>query len=171
MAGDKYLYNNGGIPTEKAAVQSSAGAGDAGKLPALDATGKLDSTLMPVGIGSESDLIATTEDLAAGDFVNIYDATGTKCRKADATTAGKEANGFVLATTTSGQNATVYRTSQINTQLTSMTPGKVQYLSTTAGLRTETVPTGTGKVQQALGVAVSATEMRFDNARFWIVLA
>jgi hypothetical protein len=158
---DKYLYNNGGVLTEKAANVSSAGAGDAGKIPALDTTGKLDPSFMPVGVTPEADSIATTEDLAAGTFVNIYPSSGLKCRKADATTAGKEANGFVLAASTSGQNATVYRISQSNTQLTGMTPGAKQYLAATAGTRTETVPSSSGNVIQLLGIAKSATELIF----------
>src|SRR5512143_1765954 len=97
MAGDKYLYNNVGALTEKAAIQSSAGAGDAGKIPALDAAGRLDNSMMPVGLGAETDVITTSEALSAGDFVNIWASTGTKVRKADATTAGKEAHGFVLS--------------------------------------------------------------------------
>lgn len=161
MAADKFIYNNAGVLTEKAALQSSAGAGDAGKIPALDATGKLDNTLMPVGIGTESDIIVASEALAAGDFVNIWSSTGVKVRKADATTAGKEANGFVLAAVTLGGNATVYRISQTNTQLTGMTPGAKQYLATTAGGRTETAPSATGNAVQFLGYAKSATELIF----------
>jgi len=161
MAGNKYLSNVNGVLTEVVASQTSAGAGDANKIPALDATGRLDSTLMPVGIGAESDSVTTSEALAAGDFVNLWSSTGLKARKADATTAGKEAHGFVLASALSGAVATVYRISQSNTQLTSMTPGAKQYLATTAGGRTETAPTAAGQVVQILGVAKSATEMIF----------
>ena len=161
MAGNKYLSNNSGVLTEVIANQTSAGAGDAGKIPALDATGKLDSTLMPVGLVSETDSIVTSENLAAGDFVNIWASTGVKARKADATVAGKEAHGFVLAAVTSPAAATVYRISQNNTQLTSMTPGAKQYLNTTAGGRTETPPAASGNAVQFLGIAKSATEMIF----------
>jgi hypothetical protein len=159
---DKYLFQNGGVITEKSALASSAGAGDAGKIPALDPTGRLDSTMMPVGIGAEVDVIAASENLAAGDFVNIYANSGVKCRKADATISGKEAHGFVLSAVTSGQNATVYRISQSNTQLTGMTPGARQFLATTAGGRTETAPNASGNVVQILGVAKSATELIFQ---------
>jgi hypothetical protein len=161
MAGKKYLSNNAGVLTEVVANQTSAGAGDAGSLVALDATGKIDTTMMPVGVVAETDLIATTENLTAGDFVNIYASTGTKARKADATVAGKEAHGFVLASSTSGQNATVYRWSQSNTQLSGMTAGTKQYLHTTAGGRTETAPSATGNIVQLLGIAKSATELIF----------
>src|SRR3954462_1256812 len=108
MAGDKYLYNNTGTITEKASVQSSAGAGDAGKIPALDSAGRLDSSFMPVGIAADTASITASEALAAGDLVNIWNSTGAKVRKADATTAGKEAHGFVLAAVSSSATATVY---------------------------------------------------------------
>ena len=89
MAGNKYLTQVGGVLTEVASNQSSAGASDAGKIPALDPTGRLDATMMPVGSGSEIDVVVTSEALAAGDFVNLWASTGVKARKADATVAGK----------------------------------------------------------------------------------
>ena len=161
MAGEKFLYNNAGVITEKAATQTSEGIGDANKITALDSTGKFDSSLMPVGVSVETDQIVCTEDLIAGNFINIYSSSGVKCRKADATTIGKEANGFVLAGFTNGQTATIYRISQSNTQLTGMTPGVKQYLSTTAGLRTETIPSASGNVVQLLGISKSSSELIF----------
>ena len=94
MAGNLYLTVLNGIKTLVAALQTSAGAGDAGKLVALDSTGKISDTMMPVGIGAETSVITATEALGAGDFVNIYGSTGAKCRKADATTAGKDQGAF-----------------------------------------------------------------------------
>lgn len=168
MAGDKYLYNNSGTITEKASIQSSAGAGDAGKIPALDGTGKLDSSMMPVGIGADTASITASEALAAGDFVNIWNSTGAKVRKADATTAGKYADGFVLAAVNQNDSATVYFEGT-NTQVTGATPGRV-FLSTSAGLSTSTAPSGSGNVVQILGVATSATTINFE-AQQPIVLA
>lgn len=117
---------------------------------------------MPVGIGADTASVVTSEDLAAGDFVNIWDDSGTpKARKADATATGKEAVGFVLASSTSGNNATVYFEGS-NTQLSGMTPGARQYLSTTAGGRTETAPSTASNVVQYLGRAISATVLSFE---------
>jgi len=166
MAADKYLKQLNGVLTEVAATQTSSGAGDAGKIVALaDATGKLDMSVMPTGIGSETDTVTTSEALLAGDFVNVWASTGAKARKADASVAGKEATHFVLTGYGSGVSATLYRISQTNTSLTGMTPGAKQYLSpTTAGQRTETVPSGAGQVIQLLGVAISATELVFQPA-------
>src|SRR5687768_3186062 len=157
MAARKYLKNNAGSVTEEQAVASSAGAGDEGKIPALnangvldativnskassagagesgklvqlDGSGRIDNTMMPVGIGADTALITASEALAAGDFVNIWNSTGAKVRKADATTE-KPAHGFVLAAVSSGAQATVYFEGT-NTGVTGQTPGGV-FLSTT----------------------------------------
>lgn len=162
MAGDKYLYNNSGRITEKVSIQSSAGAGDAGKIPALDSAGKLDITMMPTGIGADTITAEASEALSAGDFINLYNSSGLKMRKADATTAGKEANGFVLAAVESAATGTAYRQG-INNQLSGMTVGARQYLTTTPGVRSETAPSATGNVVQFLGIATSATEMFFEE--------
>lgn len=143
------------------AVASSAGAGDAGKVAALDGSGRLDPTMMPVGIGADTASIQASENLAAGDFVNIHNASGARVRKADATTAGKEAHGFVLGAVSSGANATVYFEGT-NTGVSGMTPGTV-FLHTTAGGATGTAPSGSGNVVQKLGVAVSATAINFER--------
>jgi len=162
MAGDKYIYNNGGVLTEKAAIQSSAGAGDAGKIPALDAAGLLDLTMMPTGIGPEIITLAASEDLSAGNLVNIWIDTDTpKARKADATTVGKEANGFVLDAVTSGNNAEVYLVG-VNTQVSGLTVGTIHYLATTAGGVTTTAPSGSGNVVQSVGRSGSATQLAFQ---------
>jgi len=158
----KFLRLLSGVISELEALVTSAGAGDAGKIPALDATGKLDNSLMPVGIGADSKILPASENLAAGDLVNVWNDSGTaKARKADATTAGKEANGFVLSAVTLGNNATVYFDGT-DTQLSSLTPGVVYYLATTAGGVTDTPPSGSGNVLQRVGRALSATELTFE---------
>ena len=73
------------VPYEVEGTVVSAGAGNAGDIPALDATGKLDMSVMPNGIGADTAIIEASESLTAGDFVNIYNNTGTAIvRKADA---------------------------------------------------------------------------------------
>ena len=190
MAAHKFLKNNAGTITEESAVESSAGAGDEGKLPALnasgvldssivnsktssagagdsgkipalDSSGKLDTTFMPAGIGADAISMTTSEAVASGDFVNIWDSTGAKVRKADATVAGKEAHGFVLAGVGSGANCTVYFEGT-NTGVTGQTPGPV-FLSATAGLATSTAPSSSGNVVQRIGFAVSATAINFQS--------
>ena len=158
-----YLDRVAGKLKQIAGITSSAGAGDDGKIIALDSAGKLDSSFMPAGVGADTTSILASEGLAAGDLVNIYDNAGTaNCRKADATTAGKEADGFVLAVVTSGANATVYPVGSSNTQVTGLTAG-TQYLSTTAGGMSITPPSASGNIVQEVGSASSATAMVFTR--------
>jgi len=117
--------------------------------------------MMPVGIGADTATITASETLAAGNWVNVWnDASTAKVRKADATTAGKEAHGFVLAAFSSGAPATVYFEGA-NTAVTGLTPGP-QFLNTTAGGATGTAPSGSGNVVQNVGVATSATSLNFQ---------
>src|SRR5574343_48644 len=188
----KFIKNNSGTLTEEAALltssgvgdankipalnangvldttivnstTSSSGAGDSGKVVALDGSGKIDATMMPVGIGADVVAITASENLAAGDFVNVWSDTGTaKVRKADATTSGKEAHGFVLSSVTLGNPATVYFEGS-NTAVSGVSPGVV-YLSTTAGLSTSSVSGYTGgNVIQRIGFATSTTSINFQS--------
>lgn len=169
MPGDKFLYLNSGVPTEKAAIQSSTGSGDAGKIPALDSNGKLDNSMMPTGIGADTQSITATENLSAGDLVNVYTVSGAaRVRKADATTAGKEAVGYVLSSVTSGNAATVYF-EQLNNGVTGLTPGSVYYLSTTAGGVTATPPSSSGNVIQRIGRATAAGVLTFQPGDVFVL--
>ena len=161
MAAKKFLRLVNGVLTEIFGVQTSAGAGNAGDLVSLDNSGRIDNSMMPVGIGADTKTIAASEALAAGDWVNVWNSTGAKVRKADATTAGKEAHGFVLAAVSSGANALVYFEGT-NTQVSGQTPGAV-FLQTTAGTGGATIPSASGNVVQNLGVALSATEVSFER--------
>jgi len=188
MAGNKYISNVAGVLTEIVAVQAvatanaivalnstgildpvivnsvitSAGAGSSGKVVALDSAGKIANNMMPVGIGADTAAIVTSENLSAGDYVNIYNNSSVfTARKADATSAGKEAHGFVLAATTSPASATVYFEGS-NTAVTAQTPGNV-FLSATAGTGTATAPTTSTQVVQRIGFATSATVVNFQS--------
>lgn len=145
----------------------SAGAGDSGKFPQLDGTGRIDSSVLPVGIGADTAQITTSEALASGDLVNIWNSSGAKVRKADASSVGKEAMGFVLASAASGAMATVYFEGT-NTAMTGLTPG-LQFLSTTPGKTASSAPSAPAVVQR-VGFAISATAMNF-NAGMPVVLA
>ena len=162
MAAKKFLRLVNGVLTEIFGVQTSAGAGNAGDLVSLDNSGRIDGSMMPVGIGADTASIQASENLAAGDFVNVWNNAGAKVRKADATTAGKEAHGFVLSAVTSGNPAMVYFEGT-NTQVTGQTPGTV-YLQTTAGAGGATIPSASGNVVQQVGVAVSATAVNFERS-------
>lgn len=161
MPASKFLALVSGRIREVIATVTSSGAADDGKIVALDNTGRLDNSVMPVGIGTETKNIQASENLAAGDLVNIWDSAGEfRARKADATTVGKEAHGFVLTNITSGNTANVFLEGTI-TGLSGLTPGR-KYLSTTPGQSTSTAPSTSGNVVQGVGVAVSATELTFE---------
>lgn len=190
MAAHKFIKNSSGTLTEESAIvtsagagddgklvavnasgvldstivnskTTSAGAGDSGKLPALDAAGKLDTSFMPTGVAADVAIITTSEALAAGDFVNIWSSTGAKVRKADATVSGKEAHGFVLSAFGSATAATVYFEGS-NSGVSGQTPGVV-FLSTTAGIAATAAPSGSGNVVQRIGFATSATNINFQS--------
>jgi hypothetical protein len=161
MMADKYLSQESGNIKEVEATTTSTGVSEAGKLLAANPQGKLDSSLLPPGIGADTNSVEASENLAAGDFVNVYDDSGTpKCRKADATVAGKEASGFVLDAVVSGASATVYGEGT-NNQLSGLVAG-MQYLSTTAGQCSNVAPSSSGNVIQKLGTAMSATALNFE---------
>lgn len=166
---DKYLkvHPTLNVPAEQEALVVSAGAGDAGKIPALDAGGKLDISVMPAGIGADVAVIVASEALAAGDYVNIYDNAGTpNCRKADASTsnAAEIAHGFVKDNVLSSANATVYFEGT-NDDLTSLTPGTTYVLSHTTPGGVVALASGTttaGHSLQVVGVAISATAINTE---------
>jgi hypothetical protein len=160
----KYIANIGGSLAEIAGTSTSAGAVDADKIVQLDSSGRLSATVMPTGIGADTSSINASEALAAGDFVNIWNNAGTaSVRKADATVAGKEAHGFVLASAASGSPALIYFEGT-NGQVSGQVPGPV-WLSTTAGAAASSTPTGSGNISQIVGFATSASSINFQYSR------
>jgi hypothetical protein len=163
MAAQKFLTLINGIRSLVSAKDSSAGAGDAGAIVALDSAGKIASNMMPNGVGADSRVVAASETLAAGDQVNLWlDGGALKTRKADATAAGKESHGFVEAGVTSGANATVIFDGTIP-GLSGLTIGAKYFLGTTAGAIVATAPSAVGNVVQPVGVAASATELVYER--------
>lgn len=162
MTTNKFLTVINGIASVVTAIASSGGAGDANKIIATGSDGKIDPTLMPTGIGASTESIQASENLAAGDFVNLHDVSGSsRVRKADASN-GRLAHGFVLAAATSGQNATVYQQGK-NTALSGLSAGQTRWLSASAaGTSTATPPSTAGQTLQVLGVCYSATMLLFE---------
>lgn len=168
MAGNKYIANSSGKLKEVAAIQTSSGVSDAGKIPALDSSGLLDASLMPAGVSAEIVVATASEALTAGDFVNLYNNSGTiNVRKADASNNTKPADGFVLANVSSSGTATVYLISVKNTAVSGLTVGADYWLSTTPGAITATAPSASGNIVQRLGKAKSATEFVFENQDYY----
>lgn len=155
----KYLKINGNAMDQGTFLQSSTGAGDADKPISTDSSGRIDTSFMPVGIGADVKVANAAENLAANDLVN-FSSSGT-VRKADASN-GRPAHGFVTASVTLGNPATVYKEGTI-TGMSGLTPGARYFLSVTAGLATATAPTVVGQLWQPVGDAVSTTELDFER--------
>lgn len=161
MAAKKYIELNAGKLKQKQATVISAGAGNDGDIPALDSTGKLDVSVLPVGVGPDVAVILCSENLAAGDYVNIYDNAGTPNVRLADNSNSRDAHGFVKTAYTSGNNATVYFEGA-NDDLSGLTPGARQYLATAGGV-TETPPVAPGaQISQLVGYAVNATTINTD---------
>lgn len=163
MAGQFFITVVSGAKKFLAAIQTSAGVGDAGKIAALDATGRFDISMMPTGVGAASTATATASaTITAGMATNLYTNAGAlNVRPADNTTAGSEANSFATAGITSGTSGSVQITSGIVSGLSGLTPGAKLYLGTTGGV-TATAPSATGNVLQVVGRALSSSTFEFN---------
>lgn len=161
MSLDKFIsLNTDGDLKEEQAIGSSAGSGDANKIVKTGSDGKIDGSLIP---GSETLTLMASENLTAGDWVNVWNDGGTaKMRKADASNGmSHECHGFVLATITSGATGMFYGEG-INTQISGLTIGDMYFLSGTPGAESDTAPTTSGHILQKLGVAVSTTAIKCE---------
>lgn len=158
----KYVRLNGNQVQEQQAISTSAGVADANKIVETGADGKLSQTLMPTGVGPETKSIQASENLSAGELVNVHDVAGSpRVRRADASN-GRIAGGFVLAGVASGSNATVFFEGAI-TGLSGLTSGSKMFLSaTTPGAATATAPTTAGQYYQQIGIAADATTISFS---------
>lgn len=159
MAAPRFLRNVAGkIKEVIAAVVATADS-----VVATDATGRIDVSFLPVGVGPEVITATATESISSGAWVNVYDNAGViSVRNADATTNGKPAHGFVLAAYISTNVATIYGPSNTNTGLTGLTLGAEYYLSTTPGVGVATTPpASSGNLVQRLGIADKTTEIVF----------
>lgn len=161
MAIQRVLAIVAGKVQEYVATQVSAGAGSAGAIPALNNSGMLDVSMLPSGVGPDTVTLTASETIAAGAYCNIWSNAGAfAVRNADASTTGKQADGFAVAGITSGASGTIYLAG-INTSVTGQVPGLV-YLSATAGQGATSGATAAGQTFQQIGLALSATSVQFD---------
>lgn len=155
------------------AVSASAGVADAGKIPALDSTGRFDTSMMPVGIGANTVQATATETIGAGKFVNFFDDSGTFSMRLADNSNGRQADGYVTAEVTTGNVGTAYPLDGTNAQLTGLTVGSRYFLGTAGGVTAtpldESDAGNVNKVSQYLGVAKSATELVTDDQGYVIL--
>ena len=159
----KYLKLVNGESSEAKSVSISTGASDADKLISTDTDGKINISLIPSGLGADNKSIIASEGLGNGDKINLWSDTGVlKMRKADAAT-NKRADGFILASVTTGAAGLCFF-SGINNQLTGLTIGADYYLSDSVpgGITATPVTAADNKILQKVGRALSATELLFE---------
>ncbi len=173
MAASKYLARVNGRTQQQSTKQASTGVPDAGKIPSLGDDGRLDMSLMPAGIGADTQILPASEALSAGNFVNIWADTGVaKARLAD-NSNGRPADGYVLDAVSSAADATVYPLDGTNSELSTLAPGASYWLGTAGGVietpLQETDVVNAGKVSQMLGKAKSATELMTSDDSYVIL--
>lgn len=157
MAAQKPLQldTNGNI-TEVSALQTSAGSGSAGAIVALNSSGLIDTTMLP---SSGSVSMTASESISAGALINVWNNSGTmNVRNADNTSIGKQAHGYAPSAISSSASGTIILGDGENTSVSGLTAG-TQYLLSTVGAVTATLPTGTGVIVQPVGIARSTTEL------------
>ena len=169
MANQKFLAKGAGALQEVQAVATAGTSGEEGLIPCLDAIGRFNENMMPLGVSAETIVCkAAAGGLAANDVVYFYLDTIVKVDKADASDNTKNAMGYVKDIVSGGADATVFLDGELPG--TTLTPGAIYYLSETPGLVTTTAPTTSAAIVQSIGVAVSVTGIRFDPNKQPIIL-
>lgn len=162
-----FLARVAGRTKQILATVISAGAGNAGDIVALDSTGRLDESVLPLGIGADTSQAVASETVGAGKFVNYHDDGGTFSVRLADNSNGRHADGFVLEEFAAAATATVYPLDGTNAELAGLTIGARYWLGTAGGVTAtpldETDVANANKVSQYLGVAKSATELITDD--------
>lgn len=160
MAVSTYFTRIGKRVTDVLALVMSAGAADAGKIAALDETGRWHPSLMPAGIVADVTVLPASEALGPRSQVNIWDDGGTKkVRYADASN-GRKSDGFVIDAVALGAQATVYHDAPLE-GFTDLVVDETYVLSDTTpgGISITAVTRGVGKIHQVVGFAATDTKL------------
>lgn len=147
---------------------ASAGVADAGKIVATGSDGRLDQSLMPLGIGADTVSAVASEAIGAGKFVNFHDNAGTFSVRLADNSNGRRTDGFVTEAVAGAATATVYPMDGVNSALSGLTAGARYYLDTAGGVTStplvETDALNANKISQYVGTAKSATELVTDDS-------
>jgi hypothetical protein len=137
--------------------------------------------LAPIGSGGgtpslETIMVVASEDIADGDFVNIWNSGGARrVRPALAANANKPAQGFATAAALAGATAIVALRGA-NTHIPGGTfvvsdLGKNAFLSETLpGKATSTRPVGTNQIVQVLGTIDDLNLVSFSEKPYTVLL-
>lgn len=169
-ATSKYLYRDStsGFVQEAQPITTSAGAGDASKVAQTDSSGRFDQSLMPVGVVPDVYNANASGAITAGDL--CYVTAGGLIARASAAVAGNPSIGFSLTSVTTGNPAVLYFSGR-DTAVSGLTVGSRYYLSdSTPGGITLTSVTGSGKLHQYVGTAITTTSLIYDRSQDAIVL-
>ncbi len=163
MAIQRFLSLVNGIATGIAALVTSAGAADAGKIVATGDNGRLDESLMPEGIGANITPALASEAIGIGKLVNFHSVGGAlNIRLAD-NSNNRPANGFVKEAVANAAIGQVYPLDTTNSNLSGLTPGTKYYLGLAGGVIAAPLDpqddSNYGKISQFIGTAKSATEL------------
>lgn len=171
MSIQRFLARVGGFTEQVFALVTSTGVADAGKIVATDATGKLDASLMPAGIGGGAVPIVGISDgvITAGSFVSFYASGGVLSVKL-ASNTDKPADGYVTEDYVADDPAEVYPLDDTNSHLTGLSVGSTYWLGEGGAVidvpLDESLIGNVGKYSQQLGIAISATELRTSDYSF-----
>lgn len=147
------------------ATVASTGVAQAGDILALGADGKLDATVLPIGVGPDVQTMEASEALTPGDYVNIFDDAGTKKARLADNSNGRDAHGWVKAAFAPTETATVYFEGP-NTAADTAVAGQRAYLGVAGAAVTvpldSTLPANNGKIHQFLGVYVDVNTINTD---------
>jgi len=158
MAAPSYTEHLGeGDLGVKTTIQESAGAGDADKIPATGADGKLDLTFLPDAIQPISHSGTFGGTVAAGKFIFADSADAYKIKAATNTGVATKAGGFVMAGGAADDPATYYSGGKV-TGLTGITANAKYYLDTAGGYTT-TAPTAAGSIVQVVAIGIDSTSL------------
>ena len=173
MANQRILSLIDGIATGAAALVSSAGSADAGKLVATGDNGRLDESLMPEGIGANITPAVASEAIGAGKFINFHSVGGVlNIRLAD-NSNNRPANGFVKEAVANAATGQVYQLDTTNSNLSGLTPGAKYYLGLAGGVVAVALgaqnDNNFGNISQYIGTAKSATELVTTDDTIFII--
>lgn len=163
MAVQQFLARIGGMTQQVLALVISSGVADAGKIVATDETGKLDKSVMPLGIEANTIAAVASEAITAGKFVNFFSDSGTFSIRLADNANNRRADGFIIEDVSLSDNALVYPLDGTNSHMTGLTAGSRYWLGTSGGVTAtpldENDLANKGKLSQMVGIASSATEI------------
>lgn len=159
-----YLKENSDGGLEVANTVSVGGVSNAGKIPALNASGLIDNSMLPAGSASSFPIVQSmpfAEAVPGGALINVFSDGGVaKVRNADAG-SGKVAHGFVLAGVAVDMVGSVVLGSGLNTATSGLTAG-AEYFLGNVGALISAPNLAAGVIAQPVGFALGADTLLFN---------